>query len=104
MAKKTIHWKIYPSDDESIIIDAAQKAARYKNRNRYILDAALLGTPLHLSEIASRLGELGLLCNELLSEDEQGQRHARLTRADSKRAVDHIVIARDAVIDALRGA
>lgn len=102
MSKKPVAWKIYPSEEERKQIDADQKAAGYATRTGYILDATLYATPLHLTKIAREIGRLGLLCNELLGEDEDAYGNRKLTGADARRAVKRIFTACDAVTDALK--
>jgi len=102
MKKKTISLKINVTEAERSEIDVAQKAAGYKTRAAYMLDSALLQTPLELTEIARQLGRLGLLCNDLLADEDGGAANRRLDRDDAQKAVRKIINACDAVIAALR--
>lgn len=83
-------------------IDAARIAARYKTRTDYIIDSALHGAPVHLSEIAQRIGELGQICNSVLMHDDDSPEHARLGGEEAKKAVRKIIKTCDAITAALR--
>lgn len=83
-------------------IDAARIAARYKTRTDYMIDSALWGAPVHLSEIAQHIGELGQICNSVLMDDEDSPEHARLEGDEAKKAVRKIIKTCDAISAALR--
>jgi hypothetical protein len=95
----TLKFKV--TDDEKIKIDAAVKKAGYETRSAYLRDSALLETPADLAQIASHIGRLGMLCNDLLLDDEHGRRKLD-EKYDAKKAARKIVKACDAIIEDLR--
>lgn len=103
MAKKTEDIKFKVSDTEKAMIELKSKEARYHTRAAYLRDCALLGAPVHLSEIAVRIGQLSLLCNEVLCEAEEGNhRKRRLAGPAEKKAIKKIMATCDAVTQELR--
>jgi|TARA_R100000501_G_C2579587_1_gene83347 hypothetical protein len=100
MSKKEVPWKIYPTAEQKAAITAGQMAARYPTRSAYIIDCVLQEPSADLSRIAAQIGQLGLLANEFLAEDESHNR--RLTGRRADKAVRKIIEACDAIIDRLR--
>ncbi|MCL3882671.1 hypothetical protein [Marivita sp. GX14005] len=83
-------------------IDEARIVAGYTTRTEYMIDSALSETPVHLREIALRIGQLGLICNTILIGDEEVGT-ATLQGEDARRAVRKIIKTCDAVRSALEG-
>ncbi len=103
MAKRTEDIKFKVSDTEKTTIELKSELARYNTRASYLRDCALLGAPAHLSEIALRIGQLSLLCNEVLCEAEEDNfRKRRLTGPAEKKVIKKIMATCDAVTQELR--
>ncbi|MCX7567148.1 hypothetical protein OS189_12415 [Sulfitobacter sp. F26169L] len=103
MNKRTEEIKFKVSVAEKAELEQIWKEARYQTRASYVRDSALLGTPLELTKIALRIGQLSLLCNELLCDtDESTSGSRRLTGPAAKKAVKKIMEACDEVRDELR--
>ena len=100
MSKKEAPWKIYPTAEQKAAITAGQMAARYSARSAYIIDCVLQEPSADLSRIAAQIGQLGLLANEILGEDESRDR--RLTGRRADKAVRKIIEACDAITGKLR--
>ena len=83
-------------------IDAARIAAQYTTRTNYMIDSALGGSPVRLTEIARHIGQLGQICNSVLIHDEDSPDQARLQGEDAKRVVRRIVKTCDAVMAVIR--
>lgn len=83
-------------------IDASRIAARYPTRTSYMIDSAVWGSAVYLSDIARHVGQLGRICNAVLIPDVDNPKQRCLESKDAKRAVRKIIEACDAVTAALR--
>lgn len=103
MSKRTEEIKFKVSVAEKAELEQIWKEARYQTRASYVRDSALLGIPLELTKIAFRIGQLSLLCNELLCEMDEGtSRNRQLSGPAAKKAVKRIMETCDEVRDELR--
>lgn len=82
-------------------IDAMRVAAGHPTRAAYLLDCALAGPSVDLTEIARGIGRLGHLCNLLLLSDET---FPGLSVDEDQRLARKIIKACDEVIAELRSA
>ena len=80
-------------------IDAMRVAAGHPTRAAYLLDCALAGPSVDLTEIARGIGRLGHLCNLLLLSDETS---LGLPAEEARRVTRKIIQTCDAVIADLR--
>ncbi|QUJ76959.1 hypothetical protein KDD17_02600 [Sulfitobacter albidus] len=98
MEKRTEDVKFKVTASEKEIIERKAEKARYNTRAAYLRDSALLGAPVHLTDIALSIGQLSLLCNELLCEaDESDPCNRPLSGSEAKKAVKKIMLTCDAV-------
>ena len=101
MEPKKNELKFKVSDSQLAEIEAACAKARFQTRAAYLRDCVLFGSQVDLSEIAIEIGQLGLLCNEVLAdEDGAGRRH--LTAAATRKLVRKITAICETVTSELR--
>lgn len=101
MAQRMNEMKFKVTDEEKVEIEAAFRRSRYRTRAAYLRDCAVTGKPADLTEISVRIGQLWMMCNEVLADDEVAN-HRRLRGSDAKKAVKKITAACDAVMVELR--